>query len=144
MTVFRVISKSSLCNPLWVPIFWTFFCVHCTLLITYFYGRSLPCTSLCFHWVIWNQLLHIIIIASFFFCVFLRINDTLTEYDEESLTSKQLMNCDIEPMREIILNSNLINVFKGPKTEKKLKQSILIVKSWSVIVLVPRRFLWLL
>ena len=64
-----------------------------------------------------------------FFCVFLRINDTLTEYDEESLTSKQLMNCDIESMREIILNSNLINVFKGPKTEKKLKQSILIVKS---------------
>ena len=69
------------------------------------------------------------IVASFFFCVFLRINDTLTEYDEESLTSKQLMNCDIESMREIILNSNLINVFKGPKTEKKLKQSILIVKS---------------
>ena len=69
------------------------------------------------------------IVASFVFCVFLRINDTLTEYDEESLTSKRLMNCDIESMREIILNSNLINVFKGPKTEKKLKQSILIVKS---------------
>ena len=63
------------------------------------------------------------------FFVFLGINDTLTEYDEESLTSKQLMNCDIGSMREIILNSNLINVFKGPKTEKKLKQSILIVKS---------------
>ena len=41
-----------------------------------------------------------------------------TEYDEESLTSKRLMNCDIEPMREIILNSNLINVFKRLRERK--------------------------
>ena len=53
-----------------------------------------------------------------FLFVFLRINDTLTEYDEESLTSKRLMNCDIEPMREIILNSNLINVFKRLRERK--------------------------